>query len=234
LQMGAQWAHPVPRRGTEGNRGDGDRGAAGQCGHRHAQGQRLRPGGHAPGDRRHRPLARIRCAGVDDGRSGGGLRVRASAATVGALSSRLASMLPAGTLRAEQEVLERYATDASDGGTHLPQLVALPQDTAQVSRILKEAHAAGVPVTPCGARTGKSGGSLPVEGGAARSLERMNRIVEIDPVDLVAVVEPGVVLGDLMEAVEAKGLFYPPDPNSWPSCTLGGNVAENAGGPRAL
>jgi len=153
---------------------------------------------------------------------------------VGALSSRLASMLPAGTLRAEQEVLERYATDASDGGTHLPQLVALPQDTAQVSRILKEAHAAGVPVTPCGARTGKSGGSLPVEGGVALSLERMNRIVEIDPVDLVAVVEPGVVLGDLMEAVEAKGLFYPPDPNSWPSCTLGGNVAENAGGPRAL
>lgn len=160
--------------------------------------------------------------------------MRASAATVGALSSRLASMLPAGTLRAEQEVLERYATDASDGGTHLPQLVALPQDTAQVSRILKEAHAAGVPVTPCGARTGKSGGSLPVEGGVALSLERMNRIVEIDPVDLVAVVEPGVVLGDLMEAVEAKGLFYPPDPNSWPSCTLGGNVAENAGGPRAL
>jgi glycolate oxidase len=160
--------------------------------------------------------------------------LRASAAVVGALITRLASQLPEGTLRVDTEVLEAYGTDASDGGMHLPQVVALPQDTAQVSRILKEAQAAGVPVTPCGTRTGKSGGSLPVHGGVALSLERMNRILEIDPIDLVAVVQPGVITGALMEAVEAQGLFYPPDPNSWPSCTLGGNVAENAGGPRAL
>ena len=83
-------------------------------------------------------------------------------------------------------------------------------------------------------RSGKSGGCLPLHGGVSVSLERMSRIRRISAEDLTAVVEPGVVTGELMKAVEAQGLFYPPDPNSWEWCTLGGNVAENAGGPRAL
>jgi glycolate oxidase len=91
-----------------------------------------------------------------------------------------------------------------------------------------------VPVIPVAARSGKSGGVLALHGGIAVSLERMNRILEISPDDLVARVEPGVVTGQLQAEVERHGLFYPPDPNSLETCTIGGNVAENAGGPRAL
>ena len=127
-----------------------------------------------------------------------------------------------------------YSRDESDSGIYPPDLVVFPESTAQVSAVFKTCQAHGVPVTPCGARSGKSGGSLPLRGGVALSLERMNRIRSISVEDLTAVVEPGVITGDLMKAVEAKGLFYPPDPNSWEFCTLGGNIAENAGGPRAL
>jgi glycolate oxidase len=89
-------------------------------------------------------------------------------------------------------------------------------------------------VIPVAARSGKSGGVLAVRGGIAVSLERMNRILEISPDDLVARVEPGVVTGHLQAEVERHGLFYPPDPNSLDLCSIGGNIAENAGGPRAL
>ena len=112
--------------------------------------------------------------------------------------------------------------------------VAFPRTTAEVSQALRIAHAHRVPVTPCGARSGKSGGSMPVLGGIVLSLERMNTIKSVSVEDLIAVVEPGVITGDLMKAAEAQGLFYPPDPNSWEWCTMGGNIAENAGGPRAL
>lgn len=127
-----------------------------------------------------------------------------------------------------------YGHDESDQGDFLPELVAFPRDTAEVSRVIRACMKHRVPITPVGARTGKSGGSLPVRGGLSLSLERLNRIIAIRPGDLTATVQPGVILADLHQAVEAQGLFYPPDPNSSPSCTLGGNVAENAGGPRAL
>ena len=140
----------------------------------------------------------------------------------------------AGTLKTDPDALSDYGRDESDLGTTPADLVVLPRTTAEVSRVLKIAREHRVPVTPCGARSGKSGGSMPVHGGIVLSVERMNAIKEISTEDLVAVVEPGVVTGDLMKAVEAKGLFYPPDPNSWEWCTLGGNIAENAGGPRAL
>ena len=91
-----------------------------------------------------------------------------------------------------------------------------------------------IPVTPRGAGTGLSGGCVPVNGGIVVSTERLNRIIEIDPVDLVAVVEPGVITASLHTAVEAHRLFYPPDPGSHAFCTLGGNIAENAGGLRGL
>jgi len=131
-------------------------------------------------------------------------------------------------------VLEAHGRDESDTGVHRPELVAFAAQTAQVSQLLALCQREGIPVTPVGARSGKSGGSVPVRGGVALSLSRMNRVVQVSPADLTAVVQPGVILGDLMRAVEAQGLFYPPDPNSLELCTLGGNVAENAGGPRAL
>lgn len=146
----------------------------------------------------------------------------------------LASILAEGQLRRDADTLAAYGRDESDSGVFPPDVVVFPESTAQVSAIFKACVAHGVPFTPCGARSGKSGGSLPLNGGVAVSLERMNRIHSISAEDLTAVVGPGVVTGDLMKAVEAQGLFYPPDPNSWEFCTLGGNVAENAGGPRAL
>ena len=91
-----------------------------------------------------------------------------------------------------------------------------------------------VPVTPRGAGSGMCGGALPVAGGVVLSTERMQRIVEIDPGDLVAVVQPGVITGQLQAAAEAEGLFYPPDPASLEFCSIGGNAATNAGGPRAF
>ncbi|ADO72927.1 FAD-binding oxidoreductase [Stigmatella aurantiaca] len=147
-----------------------------------------------------------------------------------ALSEKLSS----GQLRRDEQTRERYSRDESDSGVYPPDIIAFPENTAQVSALFKTCQALGVPFTPCGARSGKSGGALALRGGVMVSLERMNRIRSLSVEDLTAVVEPGVITGDLMRAAEAVGLFYPPDPNSWEFCTLGGNIAENAGGPRAL
>jgi len=146
----------------------------------------------------------------------------------------LVDVLSVGQVRRDDATRERYARDESDSGVYPPDLVVFPEDTAQVSAVFRTCQALGVPFTPCGARSGKSGGSLPLRGGVSVSLERMNRILSVSVEDLTAVLQPGVITGDLMKAVEAQGLFYPPDPNSWEMCTMGGNVAENAGGPRAL
>lgn len=127
-----------------------------------------------------------------------------------------------------------YGHDESDQGDFPPGLVAFPRDAAEVQRVVRACHTHRVPLTPVGARTGKSGGSLPVQGGVSVSLERLNRILAIRTEDLTATVQPGVVLADFQGAVDAAGLFYPPDPNSAASCTLGGTIAENAGGPCAL
>jgi len=104
----------------------------------------------------------------------------------------------------------------------------------EVSQILRLANRERFPIVPRGAGTGMSGGSVPTQGGLVLSFERMNRIIEINEEDFLAVVEPGVVTGDRQRAVEAKGLFYPPDPASHQFCTMGGNVAECAGGLRAV
>ena len=136
--------------------------------------------------------------------------------------------------RADASTLATYGHDESDQGDFPPSLVVFAKSTAHVQTVLRTCLRHRVPVTPVGARTGKSGGSLPVQGGVSLSLEKMNQIISLNPEDLTVVVQPGVLLGDLMRAVEAKGLFYPPDPNSWETCTLGGNIAENAGGPRAV
>jgi glycolate oxidase len=146
----------------------------------------------------------------------------------------LVEVLSPGQVRRDESTRESYSRDESDSGVYPPDLVVFPESTAQVSAVFRTCQALGLPFTPCGARSGKSGGSLPLRGGVAVSLERMNRILDVSVEDLTAVVQPGVVTGELMRVVEEKGLFYPPDPNSWEFCTLGGNVAENAGGPRAL
>jgi glycolate oxidase len=118
--------------------------------------------------------------------------------------------------------------------SHLPEAVALPRSTKSVSRIVRVACANKIPVTPRGAGFGYVGGCVPVKGGIALSLARLNRIKEINAADFVAVVEPGVITLQLQEAAERLGLYYPPDPASRADCTIGGNIATNAGGPRCL
>jgi len=116
----------------------------------------------------------------------------------------------------------------------LPDAVAFPADALQVSAILRLANRERIPVFPRGAGSGFSGGSLPKGGGIVLVTTRMNRILKVDADNLIAVVEPGVITGDLQDAVERQGLFYPPDPASLRFSTIGGNVAECAGGPRAV
>jgi glycolate oxidase len=113
-------------------------------------------------------------------------------------------------------------------------VIVLPDGADQVSAVVRICARERLPIVPRGAGTGYSGGAVPIHGGIVLSLERMNRILEIDQSNLIAVVEPNVVTGDLQDAVERVGLFYPPDPSSLRTCSIGGNVAENAGGPRAF
>jgi glycolate oxidase len=158
---------------------------------------------------------------------------RVSHAAVARVTRALARDLPAGRLRDDPEVLARYATDESGADGFAADLVVLPECTEEVARVLEAASREGVPVTPRGAGTGRAGGAVPVAGGIVLCLERMARILEIDAASQTVRVQPGVITGELQAAVEAEGLFYPPDPNSLESCHIGGNVATNAGGPRA-
>ncbi len=132
------------------------------------------------------------------------------------------------------EALEPYGRDESLRGVFPPDAAVLCESRAEIELVLRLAAEHRIPVTPRGAGSGMTGGALPVRGGLVLSTERMRRIVDIDVNDRVAVVEPGVINGDLQAAVEAQGMFYPPDPASLAFCSMGGNVAENAGGPRAF
>ena len=132
-----------------------------------------------------------------------------------------------------KEDLLCYSYDGS-GLEFLPAAVAFPATTAEVSAIMKLAHKKRFPVVPRGAGTGMTGGSLPIAGGLVMAMSRFDRIIEIDRDNQIAVVEPGVITGKFQEEVRKAGLFYPPDPASHKFCTLGGNVAECAGGPRAV
>jgi glycolate oxidase len=134
----------------------------------------------------------------------------------------------------DRESHEKYGHDETEDFLFYPEAVLLPSNTKQISQILKICHKEQIPVTPRGAGTGLSGGALPVAGGVLLSMEKFNRIIEIDERNLQALVEPGVITQVFQEAVAAKGLFYPPDPSSRGSCMLGGNLSENAGGPKAV
>jgi glycolate oxidase len=150
-----------------------------------------------------------------------------------ALARQLEKVLPADRIAASKAERLCYAYDATRLH-HLPDAVVFPAAAAEVAAVLAFANRAGVPVVPRGGGTGFVGGSVPVKGGIVLSLERMDRILEIRREDMLAVVEPGVVTAHLHRAVEELGLFYPPDPSSAASCTLGGNAACAATGPRSV
>ncbi len=126
-----------------------------------------------------------------------------------------------------------YGTDALKRGKSAD-FVVLPGSTEEVAAVVRVCAARRIPIVPRGAGTGYTGGAVPTHGGVVLSLERMNRILEIDEANLVAVVQPHVITGDIQDAVEKLGLFYPPDPASLRQSVIGGNVAECAGGPRAF
>jgi glycolate oxidase len=149
------------------------------------------------------------------------------------LADDLISLIGAASISSTPEDLVTHSTDKWFA-SHPPEVVVHAESAEDVSKVLKYANDHRIPVTPQGSRVGYVGGAVPLRGGIALSLARMNKIVEINIADGVAIVEPGVITGDLQAAVRELGWFYPPDPASLKECSLGGNVATNAGGPRCL
>lgn len=145
----------------------------------------------------------------------------------------LTQLLGADSVSIQPEALTAHSGDKWFA-SHLPQAVVFAQSTADVSALMRFATEHRIAVTPRGSGVGYVGGCVPLQGGVALSLARMNRIKEINIADGLAVVEPGVITGDLQDAVRERGWFYPPDPASLRECSLGGNIATNAGGPRCL
>ena len=134
----------------------------------------------------------------------------------------------------EKDILGQYSHDQTEDLIFYPELVVKPKTTKDISGLMQICYNNNIPVTPRGAGTGLSGGALPVKGGVVLSVERMNEIIEIDTHNLQATVQPGVINQVFQDELKKHHLFYPPDPASKGSCFLGGNVAENAGGPKAL
>ncbi|WP_431909478.1 FAD-binding oxidoreductase [Micromonospora carbonacea] len=147
------------------------------------------------------------------------------------LLAELRALLGDAAVLTDPDLLRMHERDEADlcaSGT--PLVVVRPRDTAQVAGVVRAAARHGVPVVPQGARTGLAGAANAVDGAVVLSTVAMDRILEIDPVGRIAVVQPGVVNAALAGAVRREGLYYPPDPGSWESSTIGGNVATNAGG----
>jgi glycolate oxidase len=134
----------------------------------------------------------------------------------------------------DSEQLEKYGQDETEDLVYLPEVVVKPQFVEQISKLLRYCNEHLIPVTTRGAGTGLSGGALPVKGGVLLSMEKFNKILEIDTRNLQATVEPGVINYIFQEEVRKQNLFYPPDPASWGSCSLGGNIAHSSGGPKAV
>jgi glycolate oxidase len=134
----------------------------------------------------------------------------------------------------EEQLLVDYGHDKTEDYSYLPDAVVKPATAEEISEILKLCNDHLIPVTPRGGGTGLSGGALPVKNGLVISMERFNKILHIDELNLQATVEPGVITEVFQNAVKEKGLFYPPDPASRGSCYLGGNLANNSGGPKAV
>ncbi len=130
--------------------------------------------------------------------------------------------------------LENYGHDHTEDLLYVPEVVVTPSTAAEISELMKLCNKEKIPVTPRGAGTGLSGGALPIHCGLVISMERFNKILDIDERNLQATVQPGVINYIFQEEVKKKGLFYPPDPASWGSCFLGGNLAHSSGGPKAV
>jgi glycolate oxidase len=153
---------------------------------------------------------------------------------VSAIGADLGRIVGAANVEIRPAALVPYRTDATFGFSGIPQAVVRPGSTDEVSRILRWANRRGIPVVPRGAGTSLAAGAVPIHGGVVLALTRMDRILAIDPIDLTAVVQPGVTTQTLAHAVAEHGLHYPPDPGSQRVSTLGGNVATNAGGLHGL
>lgn len=136
-------------------------------------------------------------------------------------------------VRTDADTIRENSTDATKR-FHPADVIVFVENAEQVSEIVRLSNRERIPVVSRGGGVGYAGGAIPIAGGIVLSMRRMNRILEINPVDLLVVLEPGVITDDLHKAVEAKGLFYPPDPASLKQSSIGGNVAHNAGGPRAF
>ncbi|MBN2161065.1 MAG: FAD-binding protein [Spirochaetes bacterium] len=150
------------------------------------------------------------------------------------ITDALSGLLSPGKVTADREILEAYARDETSDLSAMPDILVRAESVEDVRAVMEFCNTHGLPVIPRGAGTGVTGGAVPVRGGVVLSLEKMNRIIEIDRENMVAVVEPGAITRDIQDAARAEGLMYPPDPASLDSCSIGGNVAENAGGPRAV
>ncbi len=147
---------------------------------------------------------------------------------------RISEIVGAENVFTRPDELEKYSHDETEDLVFYPQAVVRPVNTLQISQLMKLCNDHIIPVTPRGGGTGLSGGALPVMGGLLISMEKFNRIIDIDIRNLQVTVEPGVITEELMDAVADKGLFYPVDPSSKGSCFIGGNVAHGSGGPRVV
>lgn len=134
----------------------------------------------------------------------------------------------------DTDSLTQYGRDETEKLLYLPQVVLRPATAEEISQIMKICNQNLIPVTPRAGGTGLSGGAIPTHGGVLLSIDRLNKIIEIDEQNLQVTTETGVITEVLQDAVKEKGLFYPPDPSSKGSCFIGGNIAENSGGPKAV
>jgi glycolate oxidase subunit GlcD len=150
------------------------------------------------------------------------------------VTAKLRRFLDASRVVEDETELLVYECDGLPLFKSRPDIVVFPQTTEEVAQIVRVANEYGIPFLPRGAGTGLSGGALAVEGGIVIELQRMNRILSVDPENRIAVVQPGVVNLHISQAVAPLGLYYAPDPSSQMSCSIGGNVAENSGGPHCL
>jgi glycolate oxidase len=147
---------------------------------------------------------------------------------------RLAEIVGPKAVFSDEDTLNIYSKDETIGLSYRPEVVVKPATSKEILETMRLAALENIPLTPRGKGTGLSGGAIPVCGGIVLSCERMEKIVDIDRDNLMLITEPGIITGELQKAVEAEGLFYPPDPASLASCSIGGNVAEGSGGSRAV
>lgn len=151
-----------------------------------------------------------------------------------AILEKLKAIVGEKYLFVDEESRKDYGHDETERLSFPPEAVVKPANTEEISAIMHLCNEAKIPVTPRAGGTGLSGGALPIKGGILLSIERLNKIIDIDEANLQATVEPGVITEVFQDAVKEMGLFYPPDPSSKGSCCIAGNIAENSGGPKAV